>query len=205
MTCQKTRKAAFVALTLTAALGFAGCASGDDAREASSTPAETSAEVPVATSSAPAAATAAETPVGKDLTTDLGEKITVVSYIDGFAPSQKFRDSHSAIADNRFVLVQVTATPSEKYYSAVPASAFSLTGASNGIDASSTTILDDEVAAAGHPIYQQADTSKGESTGWLVFNVKPDMTQLTLRYKQLAATTSDGGTIDKKNFDLPLN
>jgi len=142
--------------------------------------------------------------VGKSFTDDqMGEKATVISYIEGFQPSAASKAKFSALEDETVVLVQVKVTASSKYYDSFGATSFRLTGMSNGIDQASTTILDDDIKAAGYEPLEDAHTGKS-STGWIVFTPDNDETARILRYKRLAANVSDGTKITAKNFDIPL-
>jgi hypothetical protein len=143
--------------------------------------------------------------VNKSFTDDvMGEKATVLKYISGYQPSAAAKSKFSALADEEVVLVDVKVTASSTYYDTFGADSFYLTGMSNGIDQASTTILDDEIKAAGYPPLPDAETGK-TTTGWVVFTPAKDTTKLVLRYKRLAATTSNGKSIAAKNFDIPLN
>lgn len=134
----------------------------------------------------------------------LGEKATVLKYVSGYEPSAASKSAYSALADEEVVLVDVKVTASSKYYDTFGADSFYLTGLSNGIDQASTTILDDEVKAAGYPPLPDADTGR-TTTGWVVFTPDKGTKKLVLRYKRLAASASDGSSISAKNFDIPLN
>jgi hypothetical protein len=174
---------------------------------ATSPPSSTGTAAP--TSSAPAdggsGAKGTPVPVGKSFTDDvMGEKATVIAYVTGFQPSAAAKAKFSALEDEQVVLVNVKATASSKYYDSFGADSFYLTGLSNGIDQASTTILDDDVKAAGYPPLEDAESGK-TTTGWVVFTPKKDLTHLVLRYKRLAASASDGTKITAKNFDIPLN
>ncbi|WP_158713162.1 hypothetical protein [Streptomyces sp. NRRL S-1813] len=143
--------------------------------------------------------------VNKSFTDDvMGEKATVLKYVSGYQPSAASKSKYSALADEEVVLVQVKVTASSKYYDSFGAGSFYLTGMPNGIDQASTTILDDEIKAAGYPPLPDAETGK-TTTGWVVFNPGKDTKKLVLRYKRLAAKTSNGTSISAKNFDIPLN
>lgn len=143
--------------------------------------------------------------VGKSFTDDvMGEKATVISYISGFQPSAASKAKFAALADEDVVLVNVKVTASSKYYDSFGADSFSLTAQSNGIDQASTTILDDDIKAAGYAPLEDAETGK-TTTGWVVFTPKKGEKTLVLRYKRLAAKASDGTKITAKNFDIPLN
>ena len=134
----------------------------------------------------------------------LGEKATVLKYVSGYQPSAASKSAYSALADEEVVLVDVKVTASSKYYDTFGADSFYLTGMSNGIDQASTTILDDEIKAAGYPPLPDADTGR-TTTGWVVFTPDKGTKKLVLRYKRLAASASDGSSISAKNFDTPLN
>ncbi|WP_031516286.1 hypothetical protein [Streptomyces sp. NRRL F-5123] len=143
-------------------------------------------------------------PVNKSFADDvMGEKATVISYISGFQPSAASKSKFSALEDEYVVLVNVKVTASSKYYDTFGAGSFYLTNQSNGIDQASTTILDDDIKAAGYTPLEDAETGKS-TTGWVVFTPKKDETALVLRYKRLAANASDGTKITAKNFDIPL-
>ncbi|MFJ2959418.1 hypothetical protein [Streptomyces sp. NPDC087270] len=184
--------------------------------DAGSTP-STSAAAPTTTSAAPTTSASATTDggdggssaspvtVNKSFTDDvMGEKATVLKYVSGYQPSAASRSKYSALADEKVVLVNVKVTASSKYYDTFGADSFYLTGMSNGIDQASTTILDDEIKAAGYPPLPDAETGK-TTTGWVVFTPTKDTTKLVLRYKRLAAKASNGTNITAKNFDIPLN
>lgn len=142
--------------------------------------------------------------VNKSFTDDvMGEKATVISYISGFQPSAASKGKFSALEDENVVLVNVKVTASAKYYDSFGATSFYLTNQSNGIDQASTTILDDDIKAAGYTPLEDAKTGKS-TTGWIVFTPKKDETALVLRYKRLAANASDGTKITAKNFDIPM-
>lgn len=214
------------ALTACSSSGGGGSDSGPGdvqlSSEPVSTPAETSdspsteatSETPsdeptseAATSEAPTSAAAgAGTPVRVNKSfsdTLMGDKATVLSYLL-YTPSAASVAKFSALEDEQVVLVDVRVTATDKYYTSFGADSFYLTGMSNGIDSSETTILDDEVTKAGYPVLEDAE--QGETkTGWVVFTPKKDEKKLILRYKRLAATTSDGKSIPEKNFDIPLN
>jgi hypothetical protein len=143
--------------------------------------------------------------VNKSFTDDvMGDKATILKYVSGYQPSAASKGKFSALADEDVILVEVKVTASSKYYDSFGAGSFYLTGMSNGIDQASTTILDDEVKAAGYLPLPDASTGK-TTTGWVVFTPSKGTTKLVLRYKRLAAKTSDGTSITAKNFDLPLN
>lgn len=184
--------------------------------DAGSTP-STSAAAPTTTSAAPTTSASATTDSGnsgssgspvtvnKSFTDDvMGEKATVLKYVSGYQPSAASKSKYSALADEKVVLVNVKVTASSKYYDTFGADSFYLTGMSNGIDQASTTILDDEIKAAGYPPLPDAETGK-TTTGWVVFTPTKDTTKLVLRYKRLAAKASNGTSITAKNFDIPLN
>lgn len=184
--------------------------------DAGSTP-STSAAAPTTTSAAPTTSASATTDggdggssaspvtVNKSFTDDvMGEKATVLKYVSGYQPSAASKSKYSALADEKVVLVNVKVTASSKYYDTFGADSFYLTGMSNGIDQASTTILDDEIKAAGYPPLPDAETGK-TTTGWVVFTPTKDTTKLVLRYKRLAAKASNGTNITAKNFDIPLN
>ncbi|MFI0940533.1 hypothetical protein [Streptomyces sp. NPDC021020] len=142
--------------------------------------------------------------VNKSFTDDvMGEKATVISYISGFQPSAASKGKFSALEDENVVLVNVKVTASSKYYDSFGATSFYLTNQSNGIDQASTTILDDDIKAAGYTPLEDASTGK-TTTGWVVFTPKKTETSLVLRYKRLAANASDGTKITAKNFDIPM-
>ncbi|NUS12996.1 MAG: DUF4352 domain-containing protein [Streptomyces sp.] len=185
--------------------------SSDDTSSPSATAAATTAAPTTAapTDSASAAgstdAKGTAVSVNKSFTDDvMGDKGTVIKYVTGFQPSAASKSKFSALADEQVVLVNVTVTASSKYYDNLGATSFSLTGQSNGIDQASTTILDDDIKAAGYPPLEDAETGK-TTTGWIVFTPKKDEKTLILRYKRLAANASDGTKITAKNFDIPLN
>jgi len=181
---------------------------GAGSTAAMSTPAASSSSM---TSSAPvsssAAASGAATPIAVNKSFDdlvMGDKATVLKYIRGFAPSAAATQKYSALADEEVVLVDVKVTASAKYYDVFGADSFYLTGTKNSIDQASTTILDGEIKAAGYAPLPDAHTGK-TTTGWVVLTPqKGDVTKLVLRYKRLAASTSDGKNITAKNFDIPL-
>ncbi|MFI0898843.1 hypothetical protein [Streptomyces sp. NPDC020983] len=190
--------------------------SGDSSDTSSSPSATVSATIDAPTTEAPSATasatgaggdTAAQgkpVAVNKSFTDDvMGEKATVVSYIAGFQPSAASKSKFSALADENVVLVNVKVTASSKYYDTFGADSFYLTNQSNGIDQASTTILDDDIKAAGYAPLEDAETGK-TTTGWIVFTPKKTETALVLRYKRLAAKASDGTKITAKNFDIPL-
>ncbi|OIK26914.1 hypothetical protein [Streptomyces malaysiense] len=150
------------------------------------------------------AAAGTAVPVNKTIDDEvMGEKATVVKYVEDFQPSAAAKAKFPALADEKVVLVDVAVTASSKYYDSFGASSFYLTGMPNGIDQASTTILDDEIKAAGYPPLEDAETGK-TSTGWVVFTPTKDADKLVLRYKRLAAKASDGTEITAKNFDVPL-
>lgn len=180
-----------------------------------SAPATTDAPSPTADTAAPTdspsaagggtAAQGKPVTVNKSFTDDvMGEKATVISYISGFQPSAASKSKFSALEDEDVILVNVKVTASSKYYDTFGADSFYLTAQSNGIDQASTTILDDDIKAAGYPPLEDAETGK-TTTGWVVFTPKKDEKTLVLRYKRLAAQASDGTKITAKNFDIPLN
>jgi hypothetical protein len=151
------------------------------------------------------AAAGTAVPVDKTIVDDvMGQKATVIEYVRDFQPSAAARAKFSALENQQVVLVHVKVTAGSKYYTSFGAGSFRLTGMPNGIDQSSTTILDDEVEAAGYPPLQDAKTGK-TATGWIVFTPTKDADKLVLRYKRLAAQGSDGTAISAKNFDVPLN
>ncbi|MGW2342430.1 DUF4352 domain-containing protein [Streptomyces sp. NPDC001661] len=135
---------------------------------------------------------------------EMGHKATVLKYVADFQPSAAAKSKFSALENEKVVLVNVKVTASAKYYTSFGSTSFRLTGMSNGIDQASTTILDDEVKAAGYEPLEDAKTGK-TSTGWIVFTPDKDTQKLVLRYKRLAAKTSDGKSIPAKNFDTPLD
>ncbi|MFH8339850.1 hypothetical protein [Streptomyces sp. AM6-12] len=151
------------------------------------------------------AATGTAVPVNKTIDDDvMGEKATVIKYVKDFQPSAAAKAKYAALADEKVVLVDVKVTASSKYYDSFGATSFYLTGMPNGIDQASTTILDDEIKAAGYPPLKDAETGK-TSTGWVAFTPTKDADKLVLRYKRLAAKASDGTDITAKNFDVPLD
>ncbi|MFI5663637.1 hypothetical protein [Streptomyces sp. NPDC051684] len=196
---------------LTACGGDSDSGSSDAAAEPStSAPAETTSPSAEPSASAEAvdddaAAAGKPTAVNKSINDDvMKQKATVLKYVDGFQPSAAAKAKFSALEDEKVVLVQVKVTASSKYYTSFGPTSFRLTKTANGIDQASTTILDDEVAAAGYPALEDAKTGKS-STGWIVFTPSKDLDKLVLRYKRLAAKGSDGATIEAKNFDVPLD
>jgi hypothetical protein len=212
-----------VAIVGAAALVLAACGSSSSGIAAgSSTPAGTGSTAALSTpaassssstttsapvSSSAAATSGAATPVAVNksfVDAVMGDKATVLKYIRGYTPSAAAKQQHSSLADEDVVLVDLKVTASTKYYDSFGADSFYLTGTTDGIDQASTTILDDDIKAAGYAPLPDADTGK-TTTGWVVFTPqKGDMTTLLLRYKRLAAGTSDGKNITAKNFDTPL-
>jgi hypothetical protein len=137
--------------------------------------------------------------------TVLGNKATIIKYISGYQPSAGAKQRYATLADAQVVLVDVKVTASSKYYDTVGAGSFYLTGTPDGIDQASTTILDDDLKTAGYPPLQDAETGK-TTTGWIVFTPhKEDAGKLVLRFKRIAAKTSEGQNIPAKNFDIPLS
>ncbi|MFI0721421.1 hypothetical protein [Streptomyces sp. NPDC021224] len=191
--------------------------SGDSSSDTSSSPSATAPATTAApTTDAPAptdsatdagggtAAQGKPVTVGKSFTDDvMGDKGTVISYISGFQPSAASKGNFSALEDEYVVLVNVKVTASSKYYDTLGADSFYLTNQTNGIDQASTTILDDDIKAAGYTPLEDAETGK-TTTGWIVFTPKKTETALVLRYKRLAANASDGTKITAKNFDIPM-
>lgn len=161
---------------------------------------------------APSDAAGASTGSAKPITIDktvtdpvMGEKFTVMKVIPDYPVTAAEKSKYSALEDESVVLVQVRVTASSKYYDSFGAGSFYLAGdPGQGFDDASTTILDDDIKAAGYDPLPDAETGKTTS-GWVVFTPNKDKTHLTLRYKRLAAGTSDGKTIQAKNFDVPLN
>lgn len=133
----------------------------------------------------------------------MGDKATIVKMIRNYPVPAAVKAKYSALEDEEVVLVDVKVTASPKYYDTFGADSFYLVG-TDGIDDASTTILDDTIAKEGHPPLPDAETGK-TTTGWVVFTPDTGRKHLTLRYKRLAATTSDGKTITAKNFDIPLD
>lgn len=178
-----------------------------DSSSPTSDPAATDSPSPSASDSAAGGSGGAQgtvVKVGKSFTDDvMGDKGTVIGYIAGYKPSAAMMAKYSVLQDETVVLVNVKVTASSKYYDVFGADSFSLTQQSNGIDQASTTILDDDIKAAGYPPLEDAETGK-TTTGWVVFTPKKTETSLVLRYKRLAAKTSDGKKITAKNFDIPL-
>jgi len=143
--------------------------------------------------------------VNKSFTDDvMGDKATVLKYVSGYQPSAAAKSKYSVLANEDVILVEMKVTASSKYYDTLGAGSFYLTGMSNGIDLASTTILDDDIKAAGYPPLPDARTGK-TTTGWVAFTPDKGTKKLTLRYKRLAAKTSSGTSIAAKNFDIPLN
>ena len=150
------------------------------------------------------AASGSAVTVNKSFTDDvMGDKATVIKFVRGYQPSAASKSKFSALSDEQVVLVDVKVTASTKYYDTFGADSFYLTDTPGGIDQASTTILDDEIKAAGYPPLPDAETGK-TTTGWVVFTPTKDTTRLVLRYKRLAAKASDGTAISAKNFDIPL-
>ncbi|KIF69566.1 hypothetical protein HY68_14840 [Streptomyces sp. AcH 505] len=142
--------------------------------------------------------------MNKSFTDDvMGEKATVIKYVSGYQPSAAAKSKYSALADEQVVLVNVKVTASAKYYDSFGADSFYLTDTPNGIDQASTSILEDELKKAGYPPLDDAETGK-TTTGWVAFTPGTELDHFVLRYKRLAATTSDGKDIPAKNFDTPL-
>lgn len=168
-------------------------------------PTTSSATTPSASTGGDGTSSGAAVTVDKGFTDDvLGEKATVLKFVGDYQPSAAAKSKYSALSGEKVVLVDVKVTASSKFYDTFGADSFYLTGMSNGIDQASTTILDDEIKAAGYPPLPDAETGK-TTTGWVVFTPDSDTKKLVLRYKRLAATTSDGKSIAPKNFDMPLN
>lgn len=195
-----------------------GCGPEDDdsgaAEHTSSAPASSPADdgaaadesSPAPASSAGDSGAAAGDPVAvnKSFTDDvMGEKATVIKYVSGYQPSAAAKSKYSALADEQVVLVNVKVTASAKYYDSFGADSFYLTDTPNGIDQASTSILEDELKKAGYPPLADAETGK-TTTGWVAFTPGTDLDHFVLRYKRLAASTSDGKDIPAKNFDTPL-
>jgi len=135
----------------------------------------------------------------------MGEKFTVMKVIPSYPVTTAEKAKYSALEDEKVVLVQLKVTASSKYYDSFGADSFYLVGdPGQGFDDASTTILDDDIKAAGYAPLPDAETGK-TTTGWVVFTPKQDKAHLTLRYKRLAAGTSNGKTISAKNFDVPLD
>lgn len=132
----------------------------------------------------------------------MGNKFTVLEVIPNYPVPAATKAKYSALEDEDVVLVHLTVTASSKYYDSFGADSFSLVG-DHGIDDAATTILDDDIKAAHYPPLPDAETGK-TTTGWAVFTPKKGRAHLTLRYKRLAAGTSDGKTIPAKNFDVKL-
>lgn len=194
-----------------------GCGPEDDdsgaAEQTSSAPVSSpsddsaGAESPAASASAAGGGGAAAgdpVAVNKSFTDDvMGEKATVIKYVSGYQPSAAAKSKYSALADEQVVLVNVKVTASAKYYDSFGADSFYLTDTPNGIDQASTSILEDELKKAGYPPLDDAETGK-TTTGWVAFTPGTELDHFVLRYKRLAATTSDGKDIPAKNFDTPL-
>jgi hypothetical protein len=175
-----------------------------DSASPTADPGATDSASPSASGSAAGGSQGSPVQVGKSFTDDqMGEQAPVISYIEGFQPSAASKAKFSALEDETVVLVQVKVTASSKYYDSFGATSFRLTGMSNGIDQASTTILDDDIKAAGYEPLEDAHTGKS-STGWIVFTPDNDEKARVLRYKRLAANASDGTKITAKNFDIPL-
>ncbi|WP_225850772.1 hypothetical protein [Streptomyces sp. HPF1205] len=205
---------------LTACNGDSGSSSDNAASPSQASSAPTPSDTGAASTPSASASTssAAASPAGADsgssgkpvavnkAFTDnvMGEKATVLKYVSGYQPSAAAKSKFSALADEEVVLVEVKVTASSKYYDVFGADSFSLTGMANGIDDASTTILDDEIKAAGYPPLPDAETGK-TTTGWVVFTPDKGTKKLVLRHKRLAAKTSNGTSIPSKNFDIPLN
>lgn len=203
------------ALAAVLALGLAACG-GSDGSDGSSAPSATTSESSTAspsdltsteatsTPSSDATAAAQTIKVGKSVTDDvMGDTFTVIDYIRGYQPSAAARAKFSALDDEQVVLVHVKVKASTKYYDSFGADSFYLTNTGNDFDQASTTILDDEIKAAGYPPLEDAKTGKS-SEGWVVFTPDKKLSTYVLRYKRLAAGTSTGKTITAKNFDVPL-
>ncbi|MGY0490916.1 hypothetical protein [Streptomyces sp. WG-D5] len=202
-----------VAALLVGSVLLTGCGGGDsdaDAKASPSAPADTATASAAPSESAEPAADAAGTDaepvdVNKTIEDDvMVQKATVLKYVDGYEPSAAAKAKFSALEDEKVVLVQVKVTASSKYYSSFGSGSFRLTGMDNGIDQTSTTILDDEVKKAGYPPLEDARTGK-TSTGWMIFTPPKETEKLVLRYKRLAAKASDGTDIKEKTYDVPLN
>jgi hypothetical protein len=157
--------------------------------------------------SAPAGGSGNAAPVTVNKAIDdtvMGNKATVIKYVSGYQPSAGAKEKYATLAGEQVVLVDVKVTGSSKYYDSVGADSFYLTGTPDGIDQASTTILDDDIRAAGYPPLEDAETGK-TTTGWVVFTPdKQDAGKLVLRFKRIATKTSDGQAIPAKNFDVPL-
>jgi len=133
----------------------------------------------------------------------MGDKGTVLKVIRNYQPSAKSKAKYSALADEEVVLVEVKVTSSSKYYDSVGATSFFIKGAPGTNDAS-TTILDSEIKSKGYKPLPDAEEGKSTS-GWIVFTPDKGGKHLKLDFKRLAAQTSDGKKIPKKDFMIPLD
>jgi hypothetical protein len=133
----------------------------------------------------------------------MGESGTVLAYVRHFPlPASTYRKD-PGLHDAEIVLVQVKVQSSTKYYDSFGSGSFSLidgTGQENG----STSVIDAQMSAAGYAPLKDA-TDGATTTGWIAFTPGTGATaHLTVEYKGLAATGSDGTAIPARNVKIKL-
>lgn len=210
---------AFVTLLAIGPLGLAACGSsassgspGSDAAAVNSPSSAAPTVAPTSSAAAPssAATSSSESSAPIALTGAIndavyGNAIKVLSLVRNFPIPARY----PAIKGQReIVLVKMSFAAGSKYTGGIEASAFSIINAEGSDLNSQTTIVDDEMKAAGYAPFSNGGTvSSGSSaTGWVAFTVDPpNSSKLTLEYKRLAASViGGGGSIPAKTFTVAL-
>jgi hypothetical protein len=213
---------ASAALIMTACSSSSGSDSGGSVAAPSSdtssapstetTSESSSAAAPTSSTAAPTTSAAVDAaskpvPVNKSASDPVfGSKFTVLSYIRNYQVPAASKQKYSALEDEEVILVQLKVTAGKKYYVSFGPDDFYLTNTKNGYDEGESNSLLEGVIGEQSNLKVLEDASAGEtSTGWVIFTPKKDgLKSLTLRYKRLAAGTSNGKTIPAKNIDIPL-
>ena len=204
----RTRRPSAVLAAVLLAASLSACGGGDDpapeaAPVADATSAPTASSTPTEqASTAPATGSGEAVAVDQTITDDvLGHTVLVKSVVRGFP----LPDRLTALKDRgtEVVLVELEATAGTEFSAVVGASTFRVVP-DGGQEASSTTVVDQEMTAAGYAPLK--DVRTGETgTGWVAFTVEPADAPLVLRYKRGAAgVLGSGETIEAQDVDVPL-
>jgi len=145
--------------------------------------------------------------IGKTLTDPvMGNSATIEEVVPDFAMPAALVSKWAGLQGRQVVLVKAKVQAGTKFYETFGAGDFYITKTGDGIDVPATDDIDDynkAVKAAGFaPILGDIDEGKS-SEGWMIFVIKPQQ-HITLSMRRLAAQSSDGKTISRKDFSLPI-
>lgn len=203
------RKHVTVAITGIAIASFAlvGCSaggSGDDDSAAAKPSRTAAADRATPTPSATESATASgEVAVTSEKIVD--DQMGHTAQADRVVRDFPWTSAQSGLADrddNEQVLVHVTMTAGDKFYSTMDCGSIRVQahGSTESYTSQGTTpVIEDAMEAAGYPAFASID--QGQSgEGWCAFSVTDPTDVLDLEYVRLAASSNDGTQITAKDF-----